>query len=139
MVSDAAREALLEAARAAAQGAYAPYSGICVGAAVLLADGSVVAGANIENAAQNLNCCAERAAIYAALARSGVQRIQALAVSMLREGEGAAHGPISPCGPCRQVMAEFMDGDAPVLVDGGASRTVGELLPDPYRPGGSPR
>lgn len=134
MLDSPARDRLIEAARSAARGAYAPYSGVSVGAAVLLPGGIMVAAGNIENAAQNLNCCAERAAIYAAMAAHGVQRIEALAVSMLREGEGADHGPISPCGPCRQVMAEFMDPEAPVIVDGGAAYTVGELLPNPYRP-----
>lgn len=134
MLDASVRAALIDRARAAARGAYAPYSGVCVGAAVLLPGGVIVRAANIENAAQNLNCCAERAAIYAAVSVHGVQRIQALAVSMLCEGEGAGHGPISPCGPCRQVMAEFMDAEAPVIVDGDGAYAVGELLPNPYRP-----
>lgn len=134
MIDDAARTALIEQAREAAARAYAPYSRIRVGAAVLLPDGGIVQAGNIENAAQNLNCCAERAAIYAAIAAHGVGRIQAIAVSMLRGGDEAVHKPISPCGPCRQVMAEFMEPGAPVIVDGGRTWSVGELLPDPYRP-----
>lgn len=139
MIPDDVRTALLDQAREATKAAYAPYSGIRVGAAVLLPGDLIVTGANIENAAQSLNCCAERVAIYAAIARHGVARVRALAVSMLDAGQGVIGGPASPCGPCRQVMSEFMDADAPVIVDGWRDYSVRDLLPDAFRrvrPGG---
>jgi cytidine deaminase len=123
------RAALLDQARAARQGAYALYSGVSVGAAVLAEDGVIIQGANIENAAQSLNCCAERTAIYTAIAGRGVRRFKAIAISVADAGERT----LSPCGACRQVMAEFMDDDAPVIVDGGRDYSVGELLPDAFR------
>ena len=80
--------------------AYAPYSGFSVGAAVLAADGRVFSGCNIENASYGLTNCAERTAIFSAIA-AGVQHFAALAV--LADSEL----PCSPCGACRQVIAEF--------------------------------
>ena len=116
-------EALLEEARRAAQAAYAPYSGFSVGAAVLARDGRVFPGANVENASYGLTLCAERAALARAAAEG------------LRPGEVAAvAATASPCGACRQWLAEFgvervvfpLDGE--LLV-----RRASELLPDTFR------
>ncbi len=93
-------EALVELAKKARAHAYAPYSGFAVGAAVLAADGRVFVGCNIENASYGLTNCAERTAIFSAVA-AGARELRALAVV----ADGAL--PCSPCGACRQVIAEF--------------------------------
>ena len=93
-------EALVELAKKARVHAYAPYSGFAVGAAVLAADGRVFVGCNIENASYGLTNCAERTAIFSAVA-AGARELRALAV--VADGEL----PCSPCGACRQVIAEF--------------------------------
>ena len=93
-------EALVELAKKARAHAYAPYSGFAVGAAVLAADGRVFVGCNIENASYGLTNCAERTAIFSAVA-AGARELRALAVA----ADGAL--PCSPCGACRQVIAEF--------------------------------
>lgn len=91
---------LVAAAWAAREAAYAPYSNFKVGAALLAADGRVFSGCNVENISYGLTNCAERVAIGAAVA-AGVTRFKAVAVV-------ADTGvPISPCGACRQVLAEF--------------------------------
>lgn len=91
---------LFEAALAARRNAYAPYSKFAVGAAVRTASGDIFTGCNVENASYGLSCCAERCAIFAAIA-AGQREITALCVAADTEG------PVSPCGACRQVMAEF--------------------------------
>jgi cytidine deaminase len=99
---------LIEAAVQAQKRAYCPYSRYPVGAAVLTGSGRVFPGCNVENASYGLSMCAERAAIYHAVA-SGHDSIQAVAVV------GAA---AKPCGACRQVMHEFSDKDTAIyLVD----------------------
>ena len=91
---------LITHAKKARERAYAPYSGFSVGAAALAADGRVFSGCNIENASYGLTNCAERTAIFKAVSE-GVREIAALAVV----ADGTL--PCSPCGACRQVMAEF--------------------------------
>jgi cytidine deaminase len=94
------RDALVEAAWDARQRAYAPYSNFAVGAALLADDGRIFGGCNVENLSYGLTNCAERVAIGAAVA-AGVRNFVAVAVV-------ADTGvPISPCGACRQVLAEF--------------------------------
>ena len=123
--------ALVAAARTAAKGAYAPYSDFFVGAAVLTESGEVVTGCNIENASFGLTLCAERAAMVHALCR-GHKKFAALAVC------GGAKRAATPCGACRQVMAEFMEPDAPVFYAALPEHseitqtTVGELLPNGF-------
>ncbi|NMP23018.1 cytidine deaminase [Sulfobacillus harzensis] len=97
-------EELLTAALEAQQNAYAPYSGFAVGAALLTADGQIITGCNVENASYPLACCAERNAVYRAVAQGHRQFVRILVV-----GPGPAL--ISPCGGCRQVLAEFGDLD----------------------------
>ena len=102
----AADRALLEAAIEALKGSYAPYSHFNVGAAVRLADGTVVKGANQENAAYPSGLCAERTAMFYANANYPDVPFVALAIA------GSDHGvlcesPASPCGACRQVMAQY--------------------------------
>jgi homotetrameric cytidine deaminase len=118
---------LKRGAAEAATHAYAPYSGFRVGAALLLSDGTVVTGCNVENVSYGLTICAERSAVVRAVSRHGpAVRIAAAAVTNLNN----AASP--PCGACRQVLAEFMDSDAPVFFPGDAgpeSRAIAELLP----------
>lgn len=97
---------LTDAARQAVAGAYAPYSHFRVGAALLLADGQIVTGANVENASYGLSLCAETVAVAKALAsgvRSGLQAV-AIAAS---DAAGPAERPVTPCGRCRQVLTEL--------------------------------
>lgn len=103
---DAKDRALLEAAIAAVDGSYAPYSHFNVGAAVRLADGTVVKGANQENAAYPSGLCAERTAMFAASANHPGVPFESLAVVCSREGT-LMPNPGSPCGACRQVMAQY--------------------------------
>ena len=92
--------ALRAAAEAVSQRAYAPYSKFQVGAALLSSDGRVFTGCNVENASFGLTICAERNAVFAAVA-AGAQRFVALALV------SSAQNPVTPCGACRQVLCEF--------------------------------
>lgn len=98
-------EQLIAAARAAAAYAYAPYSRFAVGAAVLLTDGTVVTGANVENASYGLSLCAETVAVATAGAQGRLADIVAVAVAGGAMA-GAGDAPVHPCGRCRQVLNE---------------------------------
>lgn len=98
--------ALLEAARKAAEDAYAPYSRFKVGAALLLANGQCVPGTNQENASYPVGICAERTALSTASSLYPGIAVQALAVSYRNE-LGSSLKPISPCGICRQTICEY--------------------------------
>ena len=93
-------------AKEAAAHAYAPYSKLLVGAAVLLEDGSVVTGTNQESAAYPSGMCAERVALYAAAAQHPGVKVNKIAVTAKKKA-GKELKPITPCGPCRQVLLEF--------------------------------
>ena len=95
---------MAEAARRATAQAYAPYSRFQVGAAVLLADGTVVTGSNQENAAYPSGLCAERVALFQANHRFPELPVKALAIAAVSEGRPVS--TISPCGACRQVLLE---------------------------------
>jgi cytidine deaminase len=120
-------EWLVARARLAAERAYAPYSKFRVGAALLAGDGSVTEGANVENLSYGLTICAERSAISAAVS-AGKRGFAAIAVACVD-----AQGPVPPCGACRQVIAEFLPPDAPVLIadpkGGYVESSVAALLP----------
>lgn len=122
---------LLNKAREAKRFFRAPYSGFPVGAAVQLKDGTVVTGANVENASYGLTCCAERVAIFKAVT-SSAETIVALAVSCGEQSSDLAQSERMPCGACRQVMIEFMQIDSPVIVDGMGVFPLRELLPQPF-------
>ncbi len=118
---------LLLQARAAAERAYAPYSKFRVGAAVV-AGGRTFLGCNVENASYGLTVCAERVAIFAAVA-AGHPRIDRLAVSCPDAAPGLGDHGRMPCGACRQVMAELLAPTATIVVDGVGQFTLAELLP----------
>lgn len=96
---------LIAAARVAARHAYAPYSRFAVGAAVLLNDGSVVTGANVENASYGLSLCAETVAIASASAQGRLRDVVAVGV-VGGAMDGSGDQPVSPCGRCRQILNE---------------------------------
>ena len=128
-LSDEAIEALVGAAVRAREHAHAPYSGFAVGAAAFAGDGRVFVGCNVENASYGLSVCAERHAMAAAVA-AGITELVAMAVVT------SAQPPASPCGACRQVLAEFGD-FVVILADLDGARvvtSVGELLPRPFLP-----
>ena len=125
------RNKLLAAARQAMAAAYCPYSGFAVGAAVLAKDGRVFAAANVENASYGLTVCAERNALLQAV-NAGARPFRALAVA------AGGRKPVTPCGACRQVLAEFCASEMPVFcgTHSGAvvvRTTVGRLLPRAFR------
>ncbi len=125
------REKLKTRAREARERAYVPYSYFPVGAAVLTASGSIYTGVNIENASYPLSICAERTAIFQAVA-AGEREIVALAVT------AATGRPVSPCGACRQVMNEFNPEMEVIMLNLSGdelSRTAGELLPGHFAAG----
>jgi cytidine deaminase len=123
-------ERLLRAARKAMKQAYAPYSQFRVGAAMLTSEGEVFSGCNVENASYGLSNCAERTAIFAAIAQSGPGlNIRAIAIV---NDQGV---PCSPCGACRQVIYEFGP-DATVFFEtskGWKESHITELLPEGFR------
>ena len=101
------RESLIEAARDAATRAYAPYSNFHVGAALGFADGSVVTGANVENASYGLTLCAETVAVGKVLSEDWRGRLEAVAVIGGKVGAVGNGDPVTPCGRCRQVLNEL--------------------------------
>ena len=123
-------EGLMEMAKTAMAGAYAPYSGYKVGAALLCADGTVYTGCNIENAAYSPTNCAERTAFFKAVSE-GRRKFSAIAVCGGKDG--VITGTFPPCGVCRQVMQEFCKGDFKIYLtdaNGGIETlTLSQLLP----------
>jgi cytidine deaminase len=117
-----------DAARQALSSSYSPYSRFPVGAALLAADGRIFSGANVENSSYGLTMCAERVALYKAVTE-GSRDLVALA---LTAGSGR---PVTPCGACRQVLAEFC-ADLPILVLEGSGHvarfSLAALLPSAF-------
>jgi cytidine deaminase len=129
-VSAATRERLLSSARRVMKNAYAPFSNFRVGAAILTSKGKVFVGCNVENSSYGMTNCAERTAIFSAIATLGPElEISAVAVT---NDQGV---PCSPCGACRQVIYEFGP-KAVVFYEGkkGPKRSlITELLPEGFR------
>jgi cytidine deaminase len=129
-VPPAMRRKLERAAVKVMKNAHAPYSNFRVGAAILLTNGKVFSGCNVENASYGMTNCAERTAIFSAVARLGPKiEIQAIAVS---NDHGVA---CSPCGACRQVIYEFGP-DATIFFQGARGPKqahITELLPEGFR------
>ena len=129
-ITSGMQKKLLRLAKQAMKHAYAPYSKFHVGAAILLSNGKVFSGCNVENASYGLSNCAERTAIFSAVAELG-PKVEIRAVSVVND-----HGvPCSPCGACRQVIYEFGP-DATVFfegADGPKQAHITELLPEGFR------
>jgi cytidine deaminase len=122
-------ERLIAAAREAIPRAYAPYSSFPVGAALLGKSGRTFTGVNVENASLGLSICAERNAVFAAVA-AGERTFDAIAIAT------QADTPTLPCGACRQVLLEFADDLSVHLAGSGGpieTHTLSELLPRPFR------
>jgi cytidine deaminase len=132
MISGEQQATLMDLAEEARAHSYSPYSHYAVGAALLCQDGSVYQGCNIENASYTPTICAERNAFFKAIF-DGQRSFTAIAVI------GSGETPAYPCGVCRQVMAEFCDGDF-TIVTANRDRTVvfpqtlSELLPHSFGP-----
>lgn len=121
---------LLNKARKIALRAYAPYSNFFVGAAALFAESDVVyCGTNVENASFGLTICAERAAIFAGVA-AGHRQLKKIAIFCVKST--GTEVCATPCGACRQVIAEFGKPDTAVLLSDGRRYTLAELLPNQF-------
>ncbi len=134
------RDTLIAAAREAAAKAYAPYSNFHVGAALGFADGSVVTGANVENASYGLALCAETVAVGKALSEDWRGALEAVAVIGGKAGAVGAGDPVTPCGRCRQILNEIaaLGGSDPVVWCAGGDDVLelrlSELLPHAFGP-----
>ncbi|MBQ9238663.1 MAG: cytidine deaminase [Treponema sp.] len=126
-VNEQTMQSLFAAARSAAEQSYCAYSHFPVGAALLMADGSVVTGVNVENRSFGLTNCAERSALFTAVSH-GSRSFLAVAIATPQ-----ADYPVGPCGACRQVLTEFAPPDTPVVFGPTYSQavhtTLGELYP----------
>jgi cytidine deaminase len=124
------RKRLIEAARRAMNNAYAPWSGFKVGAALLTSKGEVFLGCNVENASFGMTNCAERTAIFSAVASSG-PKMEIRAIAVVND----KNAPCSPCGACRQVIYEF--GPKAVVFfpgsQGWKELPITKLLPEGFR------
>jgi cytidine deaminase len=134
MLTEEQRQELIETAREARRYAYAPYSHYEVGAALLTESGRIYDGVNVENAAYPTSMCAERVAVFKAVS-DGERRFTAIAVATANGG--------SPCGACRQVLAEFgLDTQVLVTDENGQvsmDTTVRDLLPAAFTPEDLPK
>lgn len=129
MLSNEMRDTLIQAAQATRKWAYAPYSNYAVGAALLTASGKIYEGVNVENAAYPTGMCAERVAVFKAISEG---ERQFLAVAVVTSNGG------SPCGACRQVLAEFgLDTQVIIADENGRliqQASVADLLPGAFGP-----
>lgn len=127
-------DALIAAARDAAEQSYSPYSRFPVGAALAFADGSVVTGTNVENASYGLALCAETVAVARAMAEGRRGGLVVVAVT------GPGDAPLTPCGRCRQVLNELaqLGGTDPLVLCAGPDETLrlplSALLPQAFGP-----
>jgi cytidine deaminase len=129
-ISESDLSRLVAAARDASQNAYCPYSRFPVGAAVLSTTGEIVTGCNVENASYGLTLCAERNAVFAAVAQ-GIRALTAVAIFT------PTPSPTAPCGACRQVLNEFGPDIVVVSACTGSQRrrwTLSDILPAAFGP-----
>lgn len=124
------RDELLDAALKASATAFAPWSRFTVGAALSTSSGELYRGCNIENSSFGLTMCAERVAAFSALAALGRDRLDVRALAIATP----TGKPCSPCGACRQVLAQLAPGAVVIFDDGSGIREVpiGDLLPDSF-------
>ena len=128
-IDESKKSELIEKAIEMTKMSYAPYSHFHVGAAALAEDGTIYTGCNIENASYGATNCAERTAIFKGVSEG---KRHFLAIAIAGGPKGVIGEACPPCGVCRQVMSEFFDGDAPVLLaraDGFDEYTLSRLLP----------
>lgn len=121
------KQELINEAFKAMENAYAPYSNYHVGAAILCKDGRLFHGANIENASFGGTNCAERSAVFAAYSE-GYRKDNIEALAIVSDGNRVA----APCGICRQVLSELLNGDTPIYLSNGKESVdscMNELLP----------
>ncbi len=119
---------LIKASKEAMNNSYSPYSNFKVGASLLLKDGTILKGCNVENASYGLSNCAERTVLFTAYAQ-GIRKNDIVAFAIC----GNTNNPISPCGACRQVLNELINKDTPIYLSnnkGDVKETnIKELLP----------
>lgn len=119
---------LIQAAQKVRENAYAPYSRFRVGAALKAASGKVYVGCNVENSSYGMTMCAERSAMFNAIA-NGEREFVALVIAADESSDGSL---CPPCGACRQVLAEMCKGDMPITLVAGQKKAIhllGDLLP----------
>ncbi|HZK19618.1 MAG TPA: cytidine deaminase [Treponemataceae bacterium] len=118
---------LFSVALKASENSYSPYSHFPVGAALLMKDGSIIRGTNVENRSFGVSNCAERTALYTAVT-NGYRSIMAIAVAT-----PSSSSPVGPCGVCRQALSEFAPPETPVIfgcsVENQVETTLGDLYP----------
>ncbi len=128
----AMQQQLIAAAKSASANAYCPYSNFPVGASMLLGDGQIIAGCNVENASYGLAMCAERTAIFRALAQ-GKGLTEVVAMAIYTPGQKT----YTSCGACRQVMSEHLQDSVSVIsacdADAIFEWTMGDALPKAFR------
>lgn len=126
-------DGLANLARLAAKNAYSPYSGFKVGCAALFDGGfpTPFCGTNVENASYGLTICAERSAIFSAVA-AGRRKLNVLAISCLDKDDKMIPC-FSPCGACLQVIAEFATPDTEIFLDGGPLCKLRDFLPNAFK------
>lgn len=126
------KEELIGNAMAAMKNSYSPYSGFCVGAALLTKKGKVYTGCNIENSSYSVTNCAERTALHTAVSK-GEREFAAIAIVGGKNGRVENYCP--PCGVCRQVLAEFCRKDFKIYLYNGVEikvYTLDEMLPESF-------
>ena len=122
---------MTETAMAARANAYAPYSEFRVGAALKGESGRIYTGCNVENSSYSMTICAERNAVFQAIA-AGERHFRTIAIVGGRTDDEAESKPCVPCGACLQVLAEFCGGDFPVLLADGVHK-LSDFLPSQFR------
>ncbi len=134
-LSDSKYRELISLANSARGGSYSPYSHFAVGAALLAEDGTVFTGCNVENSSYSATLCAERVAIFHAVAE-GYRKFSAIAVVGGEAGRDTS-GECQPCAVCLQVMAEFCDADFEIITEDGVGGynvyRFSDLLAKPFK------
>ena len=129
---------LIKTAKLATERSYAPYSGFCVGAALLCADGKIFSGCNIENSAFSPTVCAERVAFFKAISEGYNNPDDFVAIAVVAKKDGNYRDFFPPCGVCRQVMLEFCDYTSFEIIIANESNhksyKLSELIPQAFSP-----